>query len=301
MRWLSYGAVLVVCLWGVGAGAKTAFAAEMVVTNRQGVTLAVAQDDTEPALVLTLPNRPGIAIRVLFPEHVTVNRRGANDVERLYLYRPGKAGVRPQWRVAGSTLTYESDLKQDVHLLARATLEDDGILFHYELKNRSQVDYETVNSITDPRMLASLHDERLERTYVHYKDGFALLGAETPERLTMPLVQWFPVRYLASYTWPVPAQRVEKRGDDITYYNTSRAVDEPLIATVSTDRRWVVASFTKNTGNVWSNPELTCQHVDPSKPLPAGGEAVIEVKVLIFQGTLDQALEKERAQRQALQ
>jgi hypothetical protein len=78
-------------------------------------------------------------------------------------------------------------------------------------------------------------------------------------------------------------------------------VDEPLIATLSTDRKWVVASFTKTTGNVWSNPELTCQHVDPEKPLPPEGKAVVEVKILIFEGTLDQVLQKVRAQRGSLQ
>jgi len=275
-------------------------AAQNSVQNASGVKLSVAEEDTQPALKVVLSDEPGVAVKVIFPEHVTVKERGVNDAEHLYLWRPGKVGESPTWRRVGSSLEYESELRQGVHLLARATLENDGILVHYKLKNGSKSDYEMVLAITDPRMLPPLRDVRLERTYVHSKDGFALLGAETPERLTMPLNQWLPARYLASYTWPVPAQRVERRGDGITYYNTSRAVDEPWIATVSEDRKWVLASFTKTTGNVWSNPELTCQHVDPQKPLPAGGDAVIEVKVLIFKGTLEQALEKERAQRNSL-
>src|SRR5882672_5052389 len=90
-----------------------------------------------------------------------------------------------------------------------------------------------------------------------------------------------------------PAKKVEKRDNDgITYYNKSRAVDEPFIATVSTDGKWVVASFTRTTGNVWSNPELTCQHVDPQASLAPNQRAVLDVKILIFQGSLDQALQK---------
>jgi hypothetical protein len=116
----------------------------------------------------------------------------------------------------------------------------------------------------------------------------------------MPLQQWLPARYLASYTWPVPAQRVERRDDGITYYNKSRAVDLPLVSTVSTDGKWVVASFTRSVGNVWSNPELTCQHVDPQTSLPAGGSAVLELKLLVFQGSLEQVLEKVEAQRKNL-
>ena len=269
--------------------------------NTVGVKLMIAEEDTQPALNVVLPDGPGVAMKIVFPEHVTVRRRGGSEGEHLYLYQLGKSGERPAWRAVGHSLEYESDLKGKVHLLARATLEEDGVLFHYELQNRSNVDYEMALAITDPRMISTLHDERLERTYVHHKDGFDLLASETPERLTMPLNQWLPLRYLASYAWPVPALRVEKRADGITYYNKSRAVDEPMIATVSTDRKWVVASFTKTTGNVWSNPELTCQHVDPAKPLPAGGNAVIEVKILIFKGTLEQALQKARAQRSSLQ
>jgi hypothetical protein len=73
-----------------------------------------------------------------------------------------------------------------------------------------------------------------------------------------------------------------------------------MIATVSGDRTWVVASFTRTTGNVWSNPELTCQHVDPETSVAAGQKAVTEVKILVFKGGLDDALRKVRAERNTL-
>ena len=85
-----------------------------------------------------------------------------------------------------------------------------------------------------------------------------------------------------------------------TRYNKSRAVDEPMIATLSSDRKWVVASFARAIGNVWSNPELTCQHVDPEASLALGQQAILEVKILIFRGSLDQVLQKVVAQRSAL-
>ena len=77
------------------------------------------------------------------------------------------------------------------------------------------------------------------------------------------------VRWLA-FTWPVPAQRIERREDGIIHDNKSRAVDMAFIATVSTDKAWVIASFARTAGNVWSNPELTCQHVDPQTSLSPG-------------------------------
>jgi len=230
--------------------------------NGTGLRLIVVPEDNQPSLSILLPGsaESDRSIYVLFPEHVTVRKRGATEAEHVYLFGTGKQSPRPLWQLVGNSLQYQKDFEPGIHMVARATLEDDGVRFHYEFANRSDVDYDMIYAVTDPRLTGIFHDVRLERTYVHYRDGFDLLGSESPARLTMPLSQWLPARYLASYTWPVPSRRVDHREDGITYYNTSRAVDEPMIATISTGGQWVVASFSHTTGNVWSNPELTCQH-----------------------------------------
>jgi len=272
------------------------------IQNADGLRLLVAPENTQPTLRILLPDSPDTdsAIEVIFPEHVTVNKQAGGESQHLYLFRPGQQGEPPAWQRIGQSLQYERDLQGGIHMVARATLEDDGVLFHYEFLNRSDVAYSMIYAVTDPRLTSIFHDVRLERTYVHHKDGFDLLASETPKRLTLPLNEWLPSRYLASFTWPVPPQRVEDRGDGITYYNKSRAVDEPMVATLSTDRKWVVASFTRTTGNVWSNPELTCQHVDPQSTMAPGQTAMLEVKILIFRGTLNQALQKVISQRNTL-
>ena len=273
-----------------------------VIRNAAGVQLSVATENTDPTLRIAVPGSPSAdrSFPVLFPEHVTVVRRGSSDAEHLYLFRPGVQGERPQWRSVGQSLEYERDLPHDIHMLARATLEDDGVRFHYEFTNHSAVPYGMVYPVTDPRLVGIFHDERLERTYVHHADGLGLLASETPSRLTMPLDQWLPARYLVSLTFPVPQKLVERRDDGITYYNKSRKVDLPFIATRSTDGRWVVASFSREAGNVWSNPELTCQHVDPQKTLAPGEKATLEMKMLVMRGSLDDALHRAIAQRQSL-
>lgn len=43
------------------------------------------------------------------------------------------------------------------------------------------------------------------------------------------------------------------------------------------------------------------QHVDPERRLPAGRHAVYEVKILLFKGSLVDALRKVNAQRESLQ
>ncbi len=273
------------------------------VQNASGMRLVVADENSYPTLRVVLPGHPDSdkTIEVIFPEHVTVRHVGDTEGKHLFLFQPGQHGDRPAWRQVGRSLQYEKDFAGGLHMLATAMLEDDGVRFSYEFVNRSQLVYEMIYAPTDPRLTSMFHDVRLERTYVHHKDGFDLLASETPSRLTIPLDQWLPARYLASYTWPIPAKKAEKRDNDgITYYNKSRAVDEPLIATVSSDGKWVVASFTRTTGNVWSNPELTCQHVDPQIPLAVGASAAMETKLLVFQGSLDDVLKKVDSQRQSL-
>lgn len=273
----------------------------LLVRNTHGVQLRVMNSDV-PTLDVILPGheREPRTINVLFPEHVTARVVGDSSVVHLYLSaRP--SGVRPpQWRRLENALEYSRMLDRGVRLIARATLDSDGVRFTYTFANLSNTAYAMIYAVTDPRLTGVLHDERLERTYVHHANGFDLLASETPERLTMPLMTWLPARYLASYTWPVPASRVQRREDGITYYNKSRRVDEPFIATVSSDQRWVVASFARTVGNVWSNPELTCQHVDASTSLAPNAEATTEMKVLVLRGTLEEAFRRERAERETL-
>jgi hypothetical protein len=126
------------------------------------------------------------------------------------------------------------------------------------------------------------------------------LAVDAPERLTEPLNAWFPVRYMASYTNPVPEERIQRRSDGITYRYRAGRIDVPMIATFSQDKSWVAATFSRQVGNVWSNPELTCQHADPEAPLPHGGKVQLEEKILIFKGTLEEALRKAEAQRPTL-
>jgi hypothetical protein len=271
------------------------------VRNGAGMQLMVVGENTQPTLRIVLPGHSisDRSIEVLFPEHVTVRPRGSDDAHQLYMFRPGQSGERPLWRWSERSLEYERTLPGPVHMLARATLEEDGVRFHFTFSNRSDTTYDLIYAPIDPRLTSDFHDERLERTYVHHADGFDLLASETPSRLTMPLDEWLPARYLASYTWPIPSERVAQ-SDGITYYNKSRAVDAPFIATRSRDGRWVVASFTRNTGNVWSNPELTCQHVDPQAAASPGEVVVLETKILFVRGSLDDAFAMAMRQRGSL-
>src|SRR5580704_4066572 len=125
----------------------------MSLANSEGLRLSISETDTQPALTIALPaesNRP--AIKILFPEHVTAKKNGNADAEHLYLFRPGLQGEKPRWKRSPDSFEYQREFSPGIHMLARATLQDDGVLFHYEFENRSDVDYTMITAITDPRM-----------------------------------------------------------------------------------------------------------------------------------------------------
>lgn len=271
------------------------------IRNKADMQLMIAAENTQPTLRIVLPGHPisDRAIEIIFPEHLTVRPQGNTDATQLYMFQPGQIGEAPKWKRSKRSLEYEKSIPGKIDMLARATLDEDGVRFHFRLRNRSHMTYDLIWAPIDPRLTSEFYDVRLERTYVHHSNGFDLLASEKPDRLTTPLEQWLPCRYLASFTWPIPPKLAESR-DGIMYYNKSRKVDAPFIATFSKDKSWVIASFTHNTGNVWSNPELTCQHVDPQAALAPGEEAILETKILVIRGTLDDVFKIAMMQRDSL-
>ena len=270
--------------------------------NKAGLRLLAVTDAGGPTLRVLLPGKAitDRTIEVLVPEHVTAVKQGSTAAEHLFLPGAGARIERIAWRSVGNALEYDLQLPGPIAMVGRAILEEDGIRFQYEFTNRSSIQYNMIYAVTDPRLTGIFHDVRMERTYIHHADGFDLLASDFPTRLTLPLDRWLPSRVLASFTWPVPTQRIEKRDDGITYYNKSRAVDIPMIVTRSTDDKWVVASFSRSPGNVWSNPELTCQHVDPQAVLSPQQRVTLEVKILVMQGSLEDALREAMRQRGSL-
>src|SRR5205807_3828816 len=124
------------------------------IQNQSGLRLLVAQENNQPNLRILLPGSADMdrSINVLFPEHVTARRHGATEAEHLYLFQSGRQGQRPVWQQVGNSLQYERDFEPAIHMIARATLDNDGVRFGYEFTNRSKVDYDVIYAVTDPRL-----------------------------------------------------------------------------------------------------------------------------------------------------
>ncbi|WP_221392692.1 hypothetical protein [Dyadobacter sp. NIV53] len=259
----------------------------------KGLKVIVVQKDF-PLLKVLLPNQPNSdrGIEIEFPEHVTGLNQKNNKIEQLYFVSKGSANKRtlPTWRAEGNSLIYESDLDNKVSLIATARLEANGLRYTYKFINHSDVSYLNLQAVTCVKLYSVFSDSLLQRTYVHHSDGFELMASETPNRLTIPLQKWLPCRYLVSYNWDVPSIRSEKDSDSVTRYYKSRKADKPFIATLSHDKSWIAATYTKETGNLWTNPERSCQHADPAINLGAGETKSLELKTIIIKGNPEQLL-----------
>ena len=275
------------------SGCKTTAQPGLTISLPTGLKVMVVEKDS-PLIKLLLPGQPASerGIEIEFPEHVTALNEKNNKVEHLYLVTNGNANKRtlPIWRVDGNDLIYETELDSKVSMVATASLEPDGLRYTYKFINHSDISYSSLQAVTCVKLYSLFSDTLLQRTYVHHSDGFDLMASETPERLTMPLQKWLPCRYLVSYSWPVPSKRMEKDEDYVTRYYKSRKADKPFIATLSHDKTWIAATYTKETGNLWTNPERSCQHADPSITLNAGETKQLELKTFIIKGNLEQLL-----------
>ncbi len=245
-----------------------------------------------PLLKILLAGQPASdrGIEIEFPEHVTGLNKRTNQVEHLYLVtNRNLKRTLPRWQIVGNTFRYETEF-DSIKMIATAYLEPDGLRCTYKFINRSNVSYQNLQAVTCVKLYSVFSDTLLQRTYVHHPEGFDFMASETPDRLSMPLQKWLPCRYLVSYNWPVEIKRIEKKEDSITRYNKSRKADKPFIATLSHDKKWVAATYTKETGNLWTNPERSCQHADPAINLNAGETKSLELKTFIINGDLEKLL-----------
>jgi hypothetical protein len=271
--------------------------------DRDSSLRLVARGGASSSLLVLLPGQgeADAEIEIEFPEHVWGRRADSREIERLH---HGALGTAPadapplSWRREGDAFVCELPLHGGLELTASARLEPDGVRLRYDFVNPTATAFDEVQAVTCVKLRGGFADQRLERAWVHHADGFELLAAETPERLTLPLARWLPCRYLVPFRWPVSSHRVERDGE-VMRYHKSRAVDEPFIATPSRDASWIVATCTRETGNVWTNPERSCQHADPSGALAAGGALRLELKVFATRASRERILDAVRRERGA--
>lgn len=293
-KWLRF--IPIAILMATVINVKTFAQGELVITDTNSGLRLSAINKEFPVLKLLLPNQSDSerGIEIEFPEHVTGVNNRSGQLEHLYhLYLESTANstnrvLGPVWTINDNTLVYETTLKDNMKMVACAKLDSIGIKFSYTFTNQSDNSYQHLQAITCVQLYSFFADTLLERTYIHTDNGFDIMASETPERLSMPLDEWLPCRYHVSYNWPIPNIKKEKGQDSIMKYYRSIKANYPFIATLSHDRTWVAATFTTQTGNLWTNPERSCHHVDPEISLIRPNEIkTIRLTTFVYEGNLN--------------
>jgi hypothetical protein len=274
-----------------------------------GVRMVALTDHISPMVRFLLPGEAADShgIQVECPESIKVGaaKEKLYTVDRRLKGNSAGSKIPPYtWQATQQSLSYTMQIEHGISIVCKVLAEADGPRFRYTFTNPSEQAYDTLQPITCVQLGTgpAFGDVRLERTWVHLAGGFDLLASESPERLTQPVKEWGQSRYHAFLK--VPNGPHENRLNlasaprgFVIMYHKSRPIDDPVIATTSVDGQWVVATYNPTARFVWSNPQWTCQHSDPSAPLPAHGRVQLEVKVFVFRGGLAALLPRLAAER----
>lgn len=261
---------------------------ELTLKNRAGVTVRPIGGADRPTLGVSLPESPKVHAAVIeLPEHAWHRTEGAAEPVWFYKMYTEDASLKGQvtWSREGSALHYIMRTPSGFTLAGAAELQPDGLRFGYEIGNPTGTAFAQVQAPTCIKLYRPFTDVFLERTFVHYSEGLDLLAAETPERLTENAEEWLPCRYIAACSSQPADVKLRERGvDGITRYRTRRPADVPFIATESNPKGWVAATHALAADSVWTNPARTCQHADPSAPLPAHSKAKLALEFYLTRG-----------------
>jgi hypothetical protein len=264
---------------------------ELVVINQTGIRISA---NAGPAIRVSLPGRAEETAAVIeMPEHAWRKKTKGDEPDwfyRMYTNEARWKGI-PTWSRENNARSYRMSLPSGVTLMARATLERDGVAIGYEIVNPDNVGFVETQAPTCIKLYRPFTDVFLERTYVHHPGGLDLLASETPERLAKNAEEWLPCRYIVrcSRAAAVPAKRMERQPDGITRYYKMRAADAAFLATESNPKGWVAATHSLDSPDVWTNPARTCHHADSGAPLPARSSAKLSLKLYLLPGGVEEA------------
>lgn len=275
----------------------------VLVHPKTGIQLAVIGERVCPQIKLLLPGEPltNPGIEVEFPEAICATDAKTKKHEILYVikrrYKPGQIELPAHaWKRDTDRLSYRMRFDSDIEMLAEVILDEDGVRFHYELTNHGELAWSRVQPMTCVRLRdhESFADERLDRTWVHCDVGWELLASDRPDRHSLPLEDWRASRYQACFQPPPTRREVRHehsalREGDFTRYYKDRQLDASMMATVSVDGEWIVATASASKVDVWTHTEWTSHHSDPVvMDLPPGTTGNVDLKTFLLRGTRDE-------------
>jgi hypothetical protein len=248
-----------------------------------------------------------------FPEVIQTKCCGSNEV--LDLYRDGRNPVWPAnlqcepiklpvvWQGNEKELFYEMKLDNNMVLHSRAKVVDNSIFLEFQLDNNTNKDFVDIDieCCVQSQYVTDISDKHLERTMVLIDGTFRTFMDALPNFREFSdrskIIDFFHAYTKKDHSPELTSENIFDKPhpgypDDperkLRWWIVPLDIDIPVIATLSKDSTWSVATSSGKGINVWHNPVLSCQHVDYSISECKGGKSIKrKITVDIITGGID--------------
>jgi len=208
-----------------------------------------------------------------------------------------------KWEGNDKKLSYEMKFDNGMVLNASARVEGTKVIMSHRLTNGTELDLKDVKmwNCVQNVFLENINDPKMERTSTITSGKYELFknmipaSREYTDKVKPELQRFLGFRDLNSRGFKDCPHVIPHPGfpDDpaqrIYFWESDKAIDLPIIATMSKDGQWGVATMSSLAPGVWSNPGISCQHADRAYPLCKAGETIeIVNQVVVFEGNPSQ-------------
>jgi len=204
------------------------------------------------------------------------------------------------WQGDEKELTYTMQFDNKMTLTSQARVVGSEVFLSHTLYNGSGIDLEGLKMWNCVQLVQvpNLNDPLMERTALKVDGKFKLFRDTTPG-FTPHQKSGAALRRFSAYMKGCARRHEENPfiaphpgfpddpSQSIYFWQAEPTIDAAVIATVSNDNSWGVATFSDKADNIWTNPGISCHHSDPSiASCPAGSTVVISNQLLFFEGNL---------------
>ncbi len=268
-----------------------------------------------PALKIHI-NRKGVnegSCFVRFPEMIEASEVKTDSFMKFYQDNRDPAwpvdleceplGLPVKWQGDDKSLSYELKFDNGMVLNSSARVEGTKVIMSHKLTNGTDMDLKDVKmwNCVQNVFLENINDPKMERTSTITAGEYELFknmipaSKEYTDKVKPELQRFLGFKDLNSRSFKECPHVIPHPGfpDDpdqrIYFWESDKAIDVPIIATMSKDGQWGVATMSSQAPGVWSNPGISCQHADRAYPLCKAGETIdIVNQVVVFEGSPSQ-------------
>jgi len=208
-----------------------------------------------------------------------------------------------QWQGDKKNLSYTMNFDNGMSLTSNAQVIGTDIVLTHKLHNGTSLDLKELKmwNCVQLTTASNLHDPLMERTHVLVDNTFKLIRQLVPDFEPWPLSESAKPHFFRAFrkdghrwyedddnphTSPHPGYP-DDPSKAITTWQVIPPIDTAIIATVSKDSNWGIATYSNDSENIFTNAVNTCHHADAAiDTCGAGDTATISNRVLLFEGDL---------------